>query len=126
MEAALSRTANPLAASLDAGVEAHHAGVGDADVALLQEIGADIAAFAQTFAEKFNRLTTGAAGTNRSSPSGPAKHPYEMDEPDDIVGLLLQYFDGDAYGYSLDAVDVIRTAAELRLAAPLSIHRLAA
>lgn len=104
---------NPLAAYLDAQVRAHQAGVTDADVALLAEIGEDIARFAEILHAKFGRLRSGAAGTNTSNPKGPPRHAVELDDPHGIAAMLVGTLQEDSYGYSLDHIDVIWTSAAL-------------
>lgn len=111
-------TATPLADLLDAHVRAHHAGVTDADVALLMDIGETIAAFAEQMAQKMGRLNSGAIGTNVSNPDGPPKHAFEWDATGDFAEFLLQSFEHDCYGYSLDHADVIAAAVALRLTPP--------
>lgn len=112
-------SATPIANYLDATVAAQHAGVGDADVVLLQGIGEEIAAFSLSLFEKMSRLTTaGAMGTSTQLPAHQHGHPkaaFVPPDPAGMVDLLLQTFEEDGYGYELDAVDVIDSAARLRL-----------
>lgn len=115
-----SATATPLADLLDAQVAAHHAGVSDADVAILMEIGEDIAAFGERIALKLARLTSGAIATNVCRPRAPKKHAFEMDARRVLPDLLLQTFDEDDYGYELDHKAVIAAACAARLAEPVA------
>lgn len=105
-----------LADLLDAHVRAHLAGVSDADVALLMEIGETIATFCDQMSEKFGQLTSGAIGTNVCNPEGPPKHAFEWDSREDFAAFLLQSLEHDGYGYSLDHADVIAAAVAWRLA----------
>ena len=104
---------NPLAAHLDAQVRAHQAGVTDADVALLAEIGEDIARFSEALHAKFGRLHSGASGSNVCNPEGPAQHAFELDEPAGYAAFLVTSLQQDSFGYALDHLDVVATAAAL-------------
>lgn len=108
MEAALSRQANPLAALLDAQVDAHHAGVCDDDVAILQNIGERIADFAAELAAHLARVSDARMVTKYvGQGERRAAKVFNTEE------LALELAEG-ALG-ELDAFPVVRTAAELRL-----------
>jgi hypothetical protein len=109
----LSRQPNPLAALLDAQVDAHHAGVCDDDVATLQDIGEDIARFAELLAAKLARTSDGRMVTRwLRSPGGAG---YERRAAETFNAADLTAAIAEAALGELDAFPVVRTAAELRL-----------
>lgn len=117
----MPHTTNPQAAYLDACVEAQHAGVSDADVAMLTEIGEDLVKFSQVLQSKMARLKEGAAASftmGRPDVYGHPKSAFSPPEPTSMVGLLVQTFEEDGYGYWLDHAPVIVAAAALYLERP--------
>lgn len=58
-----TRTADPIAAFMDAVADAEDAGCSDNEIANLQEIGDDIALFAARIADKLNKLSDGRMRT---------------------------------------------------------------
>lgn len=114
----MPHTTNPQAAYLDACVEAQHAGVSEADVTMLTEIGEDIVKFSQVLHSKMARLKEGATASftmGRPDVYGHPKSAFSPPEPTTMVGLLVQTFEQDGYGYWLDHAPVIVTAAALFL-----------
>lgn len=107
----MSRHANPTAAYLDAVTDAHHAGVCDADVALLQEIGEDLAYFSEALAAKLARLSDGRMVTRHDGRSETRR--TETFTTDDLLDGMIE----GAIGH-LDAIAVVRSAAALLLSRP--------
>lgn len=104
----MSRQANPLAALLDAQVDAHHAGVCDDDVAVLHSIGERIADFAASLAADLAKVSDGRMVTKYiGQGERRAAKVFEAEE------LAMELAEG-ALG-ELDAFAVVRTAAALRL-----------
>lgn len=103
-----ARRADPIAALLDATVDAQHLGCCESDVVLLQEIGEDIADFAAKLTEKLMRLSDGRMGT---SWAGRIERRSAVNfDIANVTDGVVDYVAGE-----LDAVALIRAAAVLRL-----------
>lgn len=115
----MPRTANPVAAYLDAQAEATSAGVCDADIAILQDIGQDIADLAASIVERLAR-TSDARMVTRWAGRGEVRAAKTFGIEDILDGMTE-----GALG-ELDAFAVVKTAATLRLSmAPTSAARAA-
>lgn len=115
----MSRQPNHLAALLDAQVDAQHAGVSDDDVAVLQGIGEEIAAFAQAMADKLAR-TSDARMVTKWVGHG-ERRAAKCFDVDDLAEAIAEGALGE-----LDAFAVVRSAMALRLHGPALIDRAAA
>jgi hypothetical protein len=107
---------DPLAAHLDAMVEAEHAGVCDSDVETLIEIGEDIADFSRKIAAKLMSLSDGRMQTTTLAHG--ARRQQAVYRAPDLTALIAEDVGGN-----LDAYDVIRTASVLRAMRPTEIDR---
>lgn len=114
----MSRQANPHAAYLDAVSDAHHAGVCGGDVALLQEIGEELAHFSGALAAKLARLSDGRMVTRHDGRSETRR--TETFTTDDLLDGIIE----GAIGH-LDAIAVVRSAAVLLLSRPESFAKAA-
>jgi hypothetical protein len=101
------KTADPIAALLDACVDAQHAGCAQSDVDLLQDIGDDIARFACELTDKLMKLSDGRM-TTRHVGNGErrAKASFEAAEVAELMA--------EAIAADLDQFSVIRAALKLR------------
>jgi len=102
------RSANPLAALLDAQVDAHHAGVTQGEVTILQAIGEEIAAMAERIASQL-ASTTDARMVTSWIGNGERRAAVTISAADLAIDMA------EAALGLLDAYPVVRTAAELRL-----------
>lgn len=107
----MSRQATPLAAHLDAVTDTHHAGVCKADVALLQEIGEELAHFSEAPAAKLSGLSDGRMVTRYDGRSEIRR--AETFTVDDLFAGL-----GEGALGLLDTYPVIRTSAALYFSRP--------
>jgi len=114
----MTRQANPLAAYLDAVTDAHRAGVCNADVAILQEIGEDLASFSEALAAKLARLSDGRMVTRYDSRS--ETRSTKTFTTDDLLDGMIE----GAIGH-LDAITVGRSAAALLLSRPAHMAKAA-
>ena len=104
----MSRQPNPLAALLDAQVDAHHAGVCDDDVAILQNIGERIADFATELAADLAKVSDGRMVTKYVGQG--EQRAAKVFSAEDLALELAEAALGE-----LDAFSVVRTGAALRL-----------
>lgn len=99
---------DPIAALLDAQTDAHHAGVCDAEVAVLADIGEDIARCAELIGGKLAGLTDGRMFTNWNG------HVESRKAAIVSVSDLAECMAADAIG-GLDAAPVILASMRLYL-----------
>lgn len=114
----MPRHTNPLAAYLDAQVDAQAAGLTDAEVAVLQDIGQEIADLASSIAARLS-TTSDARMVTRWAGQG-ERRAAETFTADDLAAALAEGALGE-----LDAFAVVRSAAALRLSTPVTTARAA-
>lgn len=115
----MPKTLDPLAAVLDAAVDAQHAGVADDEVQILAAMGEQIADLAAELKANFDRLSDGAMETVWNGRLETRRR-AQMD-----VAELAAVISEAAFG-GLDQFAVIRAAIELRLAGEMSAFQEAA
>lgn len=114
----MSRTPNPLAGYLDAQVDASAAGLTDADIAILQDIGQDIADLAASIAARLAQ-TSDARMVTTWDGRGERRATRQF-SADDLSDAIAEGALGE-----LDAFAVVKSAAVLRLSVPAVVARAA-
>lgn len=114
----MPRTADPLAAYVDAQTDAYGLGLTDADIAILQDIGQDIADLAASIAARLAQ-TSDARMVTTWEGRGERRQARQFSAAD-----LSEAIAEGALG-ELDAFAVIKTAAALRLSIPAGMARAA-
>lgn len=111
----MPRTIDPLAAYLDAQVDAHNAGLTDDEVEMLQDIGGEIADLAASIAARLSKSSDARMVTRWEGRC--ERRAAKTFTAEDLLDGLAEGALGE-----LDAYAVIRTAAALRLMAPAVIR----